>query len=64
VQKPEQISFAEPQSVHAPLLFVCMLALFAPLSAQGLRYVRETAIQTGFPGWAPAPLAVRPPPAL
>lgn len=64
VQKPEQIPFAEPQSVQAPLLFVCALALCAAVSVQGLQYAGDTTIQAGFPSWAPAPLAIRPPPTL
>ena len=64
VQKPEQISFDEPQSFPAPLLFVCVIVLFAAFSAQSVRYTAEPAPATSFPSWAPAPLAVRPPPTL
>ena len=64
VQKPEQIAFAEPQNLDAPLLFVCALVLFAAVSAQGVRYVAESRAEAAFPSWAPPPLAIRPPPAL
>jgi hypothetical protein len=64
VQKPEQIVFTEPQSLDAPLLFVCALALFAAFSAQSIAYRAEPPTRGGFLNWAPAPLAVRPPPAL
>lgn len=62
VQKPDQISFEEAQSFQAPLLLVCALMLFAALPAQCVRYAAEPATGTGFLSWAPAPLAVRPPP--
>lgn len=64
VQKPEQISFAEPQSVQAPLLFACGLALCPIFSSQGVGCIAELATPADFPNWAPAPLAVRPPPTL
>jgi len=64
VQKPEQIAFAEPQSLDAPLLFVCALAPFAAVSVQCVRYVAESRAEAAFPSWAPPPLAIRPPPAL
>ena len=62
VQKPEQISFTEPPSVQAPLLFACVVALFAVFASQWVRSVANLATYARFPDWAPAPLAVRPPP--
>lgn len=64
VQKPEQIAFAEPHSVDVPVLFVCVLALFAVFSAQSVAYVPEPGLKAEFLSRAPTPLAVRPPPAL
>ena len=62
VQKPDQISLAEPQSSQAALLFIAALTLLVALCAQCVRYTAEPAAQTGFLSWAPGPLAVRPPP--
>lgn len=64
VQKPEQIAFTEPRSLHAPVLFVCALAVFAAFPARFIAYLAEPAGEAEFLYWAPTPLAVRPPPAL
>lgn len=64
VQKPDQIAFAEPQNLRAPVLFLCLLVLLAASYTQSAWYVVASENQSGFSNWVPTPLAVRPPPAL
>ena len=62
VQKPDQISFDEPQSFQATLLFAAALTLLIGFCAQCIRYTAEPVARTGLLSWPPGPLAVRPPP--
>ena len=64
VQKPQQITFEEPQGLASPVLCLCHLALFAASPIQGDSYAPQSQNEFAFPRWAPTPLAVRPPPAL
>jgi hypothetical protein len=64
VQKPDQVASIEPQSLQAPVIFLCMVLTFAALPAQRIVSAVESRVQATFCRWAPAPLAVRPPPAL
>lgn len=64
VQKPEQIAFADRQSLEAPVLFVCALFLLAAFAEHCAVYVAKPGVEAEFLSWAPTPLAVRPPPAL
>ena len=64
VQKPQQLAFDELQSLDAPVAYVCVIMLFAAFSIQRAWDAARSRNASVFPGWATAPLAVRPPPTL
>jgi len=64
VQKPQQLAFDELQSLNAPFAYVCVIMRFAAFSIQRAWDAARSRNASVFPGWATAPLAVRPPPTL
>lgn len=64
VEKPDHVASVEPQSLEAPVVFLCMVLMFAALPVQRVVIAVESSAHAKFCSWAPAPLSVRPPPAL
>jgi hypothetical protein len=63
VQKPDQISFDEPQTLHVAMVFACILVLLAAGDSWRWRLI-EALEEAICPSCTPTPLAVRPPPGL
>ncbi len=64
VQKPEHITFADPHTLDAPAILLCVVAVFAVCQTRRVWRPLDPAGRTTFSAWAPTPLAVRPPPAF
>lgn len=64
VQKPEQVAVSTPQTLRSPVLFLCVVLVFAVFPLQRPWIALESQKQVAFSSWAPTPLAVRPPPTL
>ncbi|HEX3572603.1 MAG TPA: hypothetical protein VHU44_17425 [Acidobacteriaceae bacterium] len=64
VQKPEQVAVAAPQTLRSPVLFLCVVLVFAAFPLRAAWFALESEKHVAFFNWAPTPLAVRPPPTL
>ena len=63
VQKPDQISFDEPQILPVAMVFACILVLLVVPDSWRSRLI-EALEEATWPSCNLTPLAVRPPPAL